>query len=65
VAVDRVASLAGSGFVRDACNRYAGKLLIVHVAQTLCTEAGERRVAQVINRYPAPGAWPALDAARV
>ena len=42
-----VASLAGSHFVRDACDRYAGKLLIVHVAPALCTAADERRIAQL------------------
>jgi nucleotide-binding universal stress UspA family protein len=41
------ASLAGSRLVRDVCNRYAGRLLIVHVAPTLCTEADQRRIAML------------------
>jgi nucleotide-binding universal stress UspA family protein len=38
-------SLAGSRFVRDACERYASRLVIVHVAPALCTGADERRIA--------------------
>jgi nucleotide-binding universal stress UspA family protein len=42
-----VASLAGSRFIRDTCDRHASKLLIVHVAPTCCTEADERRIAKL------------------
>ena len=41
------ASLAGSRFVRDACERYDSRLRIVHIAPTLCTGAGERRIASL------------------
>ena len=42
-----VASLAGCDFVREVYERYGSKLLIVHVAPTLCTEADERRIAKL------------------
>lgn len=42
-----VASLAGSRFVRDACERYDSRLRIVHVASAHCTGAGERRIARL------------------
>ena len=42
-----VASVAGSHFVREACQRYASRLRIVHVAPALCTAAGERRIAKL------------------
>ncbi len=41
------ASLAGSRFVRDACERYDSRLRIVHVAPTLCTSADDRRIARL------------------
>jgi nucleotide-binding universal stress UspA family protein len=41
------ASLAGSRFVRETCERYGSRLVIVHVAPTLCTAAGERRIARL------------------
>ena len=41
------ASLAGSRFVRDACERYASRLLIVHVTPALCMGADERRIARL------------------
>ncbi|HEY6522838.1 MAG TPA: universal stress protein [Solirubrobacteraceae bacterium] len=41
------ASLAGSRFVRDACERYDSRLRIVHIAPTLCTGADERRIARL------------------
>jgi nucleotide-binding universal stress UspA family protein len=42
-----VASLGGSRFVRDACERYGSRLRIVHIAPTLCTRADERRIARL------------------
>jgi nucleotide-binding universal stress UspA family protein len=41
------ASLAGSRFVRETCERYGSRLRIVHVAPTLCTAADERRIARL------------------
>jgi nucleotide-binding universal stress UspA family protein len=41
------ANLAGSRFVRDACERYDSRLRIVHIAPTLYTGAGERRIARL------------------
>ena len=41
------ASLAGSRFVRDACEQHDSRLRIVHVAPTLCTRADERRIASL------------------
>ena len=41
------ASLAGSRFVRETCERYGSRLRIVHVAPTLCTAADERRIASL------------------
>ena len=41
------ASLAGSRFVRDACECYDSRLVIVHVAPALCMGADERRIARL------------------
>ena len=41
------ASLAGSRFVRETCERYGSRLRIVHVAPTLYTAADERRIARL------------------
>jgi nucleotide-binding universal stress UspA family protein len=41
------ASLTGSRFVRDICERYDSRLCIVHVAPTLCMGADERRIARL------------------
>jgi nucleotide-binding universal stress UspA family protein len=41
------ASLAGSRFVRDTCERYDSTLRIVHIAPALCTGADERRIASL------------------
>lgn len=41
------ASLAGSRFVRDACERHDSLLRIVHIAPTLCVGADERRIARL------------------
>jgi nucleotide-binding universal stress UspA family protein len=41
------ASVAGSRFVRETCERYASRLRVVHVAPTLCTAADERRIARL------------------
>ena len=40
-------SLAGSKFVRGACERDGSSLRIVHVARALSTPADERRIAQL------------------
>jgi nucleotide-binding universal stress UspA family protein len=42
-----VSSLAGSHFVREACERFGAMLRIVHVAPLLSTDADERRIAQL------------------
>jgi hypothetical protein len=41
------ASLAGSRFVRDACERFGSRLRIVQIAPALCTGADERRIARL------------------
>jgi nucleotide-binding universal stress UspA family protein len=40
-------SVAGVDFVRDACERYAADLRIVHVAPPLSTQGDERRIAKL------------------